>query len=111
MAISYFTRARAFFSRFLPRSFWAATLPGQTLYVSRFPSFLERSAGLLDALVVDDPNSFDWSNLIDPPGWYAVDSIVFHRGGGIEIGLQVSEGVEYYDLAEIDIAAIVPSER
>jgi hypothetical protein len=106
MANRYFTRVCAFF---LPRPFFALSLLGRSVYISRFPSFLERSADLLAVLAADHPDvhRFDWSGFTDPPGWYVVDSVAFHRGGGIEIG----DNVEYYDLSSLEIAAIVPSER
>lgn len=110
MAISYFTRACSRLSVFFrfPRLDSLGFL-GRSVYVSRFHSFLDRHANVIASL--PEARSFDFSTLSDAPGWYAVDSVVFHRGGGIEIGLEIGGDVEYYDLSDIEITAIAPSER
>lgn len=99
MAISYFTRLRVFFCAFfnklgfsLPGSspgqfsqVISLALCGRRIFVSNFPALAP--------------------GFSEPPGWYFVDSLVFHHTGFIEIGLGVAD-VEYYDISTIEITDI-----
>jgi hypothetical protein len=99
MAISYFTRVCV---SFLPSIF----LPGKRVYVSRFPSFLERFSDIADL------SSFDESlNYSESPGWYMVDSVINYRNAVTEIGLEIGDDVIYYAFSDIEITAIAPGER
>jgi hypothetical protein len=100
MAIVHFTRLCAFFRAFFnklglslayrssPDQFSqvvSLALCGRRIFVSNFPALVP--------------------GLSEPPGWYFVDSLVFHHTGFIEIGLGIID-VEYYDISAIEITDI-----
>lgn len=108
MAIRYFTRTFARLSVFF-RYFSALRYIGHSVYVARFPSFADFCADV--AVRFPGVNPSDFSHLYDCQGWYVVDSVINYRNGVTEIGLEIDGDIEYYDLSELTITAVAPSER